>query len=515
MSVPAAQDIVFGPFTLRMSDRRLTRDGMPLMVGSRALEVLAALAGSAGETVDKNVLFERAWPGLTVGENNLQVQISALRRALGDGWIVTIPGRGYRLMAGAETARADLPPPLTPPVALPDRPSIAVLPFINLSGDPAQEYFSDGVADDIITELSRDRALFVIARNSSFSFRGRSLDVKQIGQELGVHYLVEGSVRRSDNRIRLAVQLVDAISGGHIWAERFDRAVEDVFVVQDEIAASIAAAIRPAVGVAEQRRALRKPPDSLSAWEEYQRGLWHLAKNTPEDTALARVHFQSAASIDPGLTSAFVGLVVTQVSDVFFHALRPAVEAGALMEAAARQAVEADPTDADAVTSLAWAFLIGGNPRACLTHAERALSLNRNSALGHCLKGAALAYLGHGSEGRAEMLLSLRLNPRDATSPYVLSVIANSYYFDRDYAACAETARRSLELFPTFHPPRRILAAALAQLGQSVEAAAILRDLKARAPKLIDIVIRERLPFFRPEDHEHMLQGLRAAGWQD
>ena len=514
MPATAAQDIVFGPFTLRMSDRRLMRDGSPIAIGSRALEILALLARAVGETVGKDALLEQAWPSVTVEENNLQVQISALRRALGDGWIITVPGRGYRLMVGADTSKAALPHAPLPSMALPDRPSIAVLPFVNLSGDPAQEFFSDGVADDIITELSRDRALFVIARNSSFSFRGRTVDVKQIGRELGVHYLVEGSVRRSDNRLRLTAQLIDATSGGHIWAERFDRAVEDVFIVQDEISASIVTAIRPAMGVAEQRRALRKPPDSLSAWEEYQRGLWHLAKNTPEDTAVARTHFQTATSIDPGLTCAFVGLVVTQVSDVFFHALRSATEAAVLMEDAARRAVAADPTDADAVTSLAWAFLIGGNAPAALTHAERALSINRNSALGHCLKGAALAYLGHGPAGRTEMLLSLRLNPCDATSPYVLSVIANSYYFDGDYAMCAETARRSLELFPTFHPPRRILAAALAQLGHPEEAAAILRDLEARAPRLVDIVVRERLPFFRPEDHEHMLRGLRAAGWQ-
>jgi TolB-like protein len=167
---------------------------------------------------------------------------------------------------------------------LPDKPSIAVLPFENLSADPEQEYFSNGVAEDIITELSRSRSLFVIARNSSFTYRGRSVDVRQMARELGVRYVLEGSVRRSGSRVRVAAQLIDAETGNHIWAERYDRGLEDVFAVQDEITAAVVIAILPAVADVELRRALRKPPESLGAWEAYQRGLWHTAKHTLADT---------------------------------------------------------------------------------------------------------------------------------------------------------------------------------------------------------------------------------------
>ena len=215
-------------------------------------------------------------------------------------------GAGVLMIAGDIAWRRTRPhvqPAMTLDAAealpLPDRPSIAVLPFANLSGDPEQEYFSDGVADDIITELSRDRALFVIARNSSFTYRGRSIDVKQVGRELGVRYVVEGSVRRDGGRVRVTAQLIDATTGSHVWAERYDRALEHVFEVQDEIAEAVARAIRPAVGNAEQQRVMRKPPGNLTAWEAYHRGVWHLANHTEAEYEQARKLFQQAADIDP------------------------------------------------------------------------------------------------------------------------------------------------------------------------------------------------------------------------
>jgi DNA-binding winged helix-turn-helix (wHTH) protein len=192
------QDFEFGPFRLDTRTRSLTRDGGPVSVGGRALDVLAVLASAAGQTVGKDTLLDRAWPGLTVDENNLQVQISALRKTLGEGWIVTVPGRGYRLTVPSEGAGrpAGNPQMMSEGPALPERPSIAVLAFTNMSRDADQEYFSDGIADDIITDLSRNRSLFVIARTSSFTYKGRSVDVKIIGRELGVRYVVEGMPRR-------------------------------------------------------------------------------------------------------------------------------------------------------------------------------------------------------------------------------------------------------------------------------------------------------------------------------
>ena len=216
MPPPVQQDIVLGPFRLDRLGRSLTRDGAPVPVGGRALDVLAILAAAAGETISKDMLLDQVWPGLAVEENNLHVQISTLRRLLGDGWIVTVPSRGYRLIVPATdppvTDEKGEASPRALPVKLPDIPSIAVLPFANMSANPQQEYFSDGVADDIITELSRNRFLFVVARNSSFSYKGRAIGVKQIARELGVRYLLEGSVRESGRRVRVNAQLIDAAS---------------------------------------------------------------------------------------------------------------------------------------------------------------------------------------------------------------------------------------------------------------------------------------------------------------
>ncbi len=193
---------------------------------------------------------------------------------------------------------------------LPDRPSIAVLAFTNMSGDQEQEYFSDGIADDIITELSRVRWLFVIARNSSFVYKGNAIDVKRIGRELGVRYVLEGSVRRGGQRVRVNAQLIDAETGSHVWADRYDRDLTDVFAVQDGITLAVTGAIRPAVANAEQRRVLREPPTNLRAWESYQRGIWHLSRWRPEDLPQAREFFNRALELDPMLASAHTGLAI-------------------------------------------------------------------------------------------------------------------------------------------------------------------------------------------------------------
>jgi adenylate cyclase len=198
---------------------------------------------------------------------------------------------------------------------LPDKPSIAVLAFTNMSGDPQQEYFSDGIADDIITELSRSRSLFVIARNSSFTYRGRSVDIKQVSRELGVRYVLEGSVRRSGARVRVVAQLIDAETGSHIWAERYDRALEDVFAVQDEITTAVVTAIQPAVGDAEFRRVLRKPPDSLNAWEAYLRVQWHQGQSTAADNERAKEFFQRAIGLDATFAAPYAALAQAYLSD--------------------------------------------------------------------------------------------------------------------------------------------------------------------------------------------------------
>ena len=244
-----APNYAFGPFRLEAEAGILFRDGEPAMLGQRAVALLRALLSGAGAPVGKDALMEAAWPGLAVEESNLTVQIAALRRALqqapgGERWIETLPRRGYRYV-GPPAATGDAALPVRAPAVMPNRPSIAVLPFTNLSGDPTQAYFADGMVDDIVAGLSRIKWLFVIARSTMSAYKARATDAQQIGRDLGVRYLLEGSIRASSGRLRIAARLVDTESAGHVWAERYDRTLQDVFALQDEVALAVVGAIEP------------------------------------------------------------------------------------------------------------------------------------------------------------------------------------------------------------------------------------------------------------------------------
>ena len=441
---------------------------------------------------------------------------------------LVLVGAGCAVVAGdvawRRLARRDVPAgpaaPLLPPAAasgdppLPDRPSIAVLPFANLSADPDQEYFSDGVADDIITELSRARDLFVIARNSSFTYKGRAVDVRQVARELGVRYVLEGSLRRDGERIRVNAQLIDAGAGSHVWAERYDRDSQHVFAVQDEITEAVVGAIVPALEHAERRRVLRTPPRNLSAWEAYQRGMWHLGKLTPADSAAAREFFEQTLAIDPGFAPAQTGIASVYLDEALNYGLRPWGEAAALAEAASRKAIALDPEDAEAWAGLAFAVVAGGDRPRAVDAGKRALALNRNSSRACVATGIALVFSGVLEEGRALLRMALRLNPRDYLNKNALSVIAGSYYFSRDYGGCVSASREALARVPDYAPTRRFLVAALAQLDQRAEAEALLRETVVVSPEMLTHFVRNRPPFVRAEDQAHLLDGLRKAGWQ-
>jgi adenylate cyclase len=398
---------------------------------------------------------------------------------------------------------------------LPDRPSIAVLAFTNMSGDLDQEYFSDGIADDIITELSRCRWLFVIARNSSFTYKGSAVHVKQVARELGVRYILEGSVRRSGDRIRLTAQLIEAETDSHIWAERYDRNVNEVFVVQDEITTAVITAILPAVTDAEQRRVLREPPGSLSAWETYQRGIWHQSKGTVAENEEARLLFKRAIELDPGFAPPFVGLAMGYYMDFLYYGIRDSLSVAKLGEAEARIAVAIDPNYSEAHSALGWAFGFAGILSAQRVYIERALVLNRNSAQAHVLRGANLIWSGRKyAEGRDECLTSLRLDPHGPGAAGTLGNIAITYYMEGDYVAAVESARSCLTSYPFYAAVRRWLVAGLGQLGMQEEATAALDEFQTLAPDVFKAQVVNRPPHISPEHHEHMLAGLRKAGWQ-
>jgi adenylate cyclase len=511
------QDIVLGPFMLDRLGRRLIRDGVPVPLGGRALDVLAILAEAVGETIGKDSILNRVWPSLTVEENNLHVQISTLRRVLGDGWIVTVPGRGYRLLVPAtgppvtdEEDKARSPPLVR---ALPAIPSIAVLPFINMSDNPQQEYFSDGVADDIITELSRNRFLFVVARNSSFSYRGRTINVRQIARELGVRYLLAGSVRESRRRVRVNAQLIDAAAGNNLWAERYDRDRVDVFAVEDEIALAVRIAIEPAIAQAELRRALRKPPGSLDAWEAYQRGMWHLMNGNAEGNAHALDYFRQSIALDPMFATPHAMSGYIHMWDIAFGGVPDVPDQIQRAETAARRAIELDFDDPVAHAMLSWATCGSGQHDLAVRHAQRALAISPNEVSGLLSMGRALTFAGRAHEALDPLLNAVQRSPNDPLGSLLWSTLATCHYFRRDYDACAEISRRMLRDFPEFTLIHRWLAASLGHLG-SADAGEALREAITILPTSFDYFAQQRPPWFRPDDYCLYLEGLTKAGWK-
>jgi adenylate cyclase len=351
----------------------------------------------------------------------------------------------------------------------------------------------------------------VIARNSSFTYKGRAVDVKQVGRELGVRYVLEGSLRKSGNRIRVTGQLVEAETGKHVWAERYDRDLADIFVVQDEISEAVTIAIAPAIADAERQRAMRKPPDSLDAWATYQRGLWHMSKATAADNALAQKFFQQAMDLDPNFSTAYVGLAWAQAQASDFGT-RDLPETLSTVEALARRAVALDGADAEAHTMLCSALRRRGDYEGALAEAERALATAPNLSLAHLTLGSTLIHSGRPKDGLAAIERSIRLDPRTRHSAGHMNQLAMGSYLCRDYEAAIAAAKRAIREHPEFPNTYRWLAAALGQVGRIEEAKEALEKAIAVAPAGFEMYVRQRVPWHRPEDYAHMLEGLRKAG---
>jgi len=420
------------------------------------------------------------------------------------------PVRVYRVAARR------VAPPSAPPAALPlpDKPSVAVLPFTNMSGDPEQEFFADGIAEDVITALSRYPSLFVIARNSCFTYKGRVVDVKQIGRELGVRYVLEGGLRKAGNRIRVTAQLVEAETGKHVWAERYDRELADIFAVQDEIAEAVTVSVAPAIAHAERQRAVRKPPHNLDAWAAYQRGLWHLSHVTAGENALAEKFFRQSIELDPAFAGGHTGLAYALANAGNTFQQMDFNEAMGAAEASARRAVALDAADAEAHAVLSGTLAGRGDVAGALIEAEHARSLSPNLASAHGALSMLLIYSGRAREGIAAHQTCARLDPRDPRLGWRLHRVALGHYFIGEYAAARDAAELAISAYPEFPTPYRILAAALGQLGESDEAKRALDRASSLRPAAFEWFVRQRPPGFRPDDYEHVLEGLRKAGWQ-
>ena len=310
-----------------------------------------------------------------------------------------------------------------------------MLPFENLSGDPEQEYFADGMVDEITTALSRIRWLFVIARNSSFIYKGHAVDVKQAGRELGVRYVLEGSVRKGGNRIRITGQLIDALTGAHLWAERYDRELSDIFNVQDEIAASVAAVIEPALAAAEQKRVLRKPPERLDAWEAYQRGLWHFNKYRSEENKTALGFFRQAIALDPNFAPGHYGYALALQWEIWHFSTRPFLEVQGAAREEAQIAVSLDGKDAMAHAVLAHMMMWGGEWEAAIAEARSAVALNPNSAFVISMLGCVLGFGGYREEAFERLQQATRASPHDPLIWLWLIWRGILQFFSRDFIA--------------------------------------------------------------------------------
>jgi TolB-like protein/Tfp pilus assembly protein PilF len=511
-----------GPFRIDAELESLMRGGEPTVLGRRAVAVLRVLLERAGEPVSKEALIEAAWPGVAVEENNLTVQISALRRVLcedanGASWIETLPRRGYRyvgpfipIVNGPGRAAQETPAP-------PEKPALAVLPFSSPGASLKHAHFADGMVEDIITALSRFRSLFVIARNSSFVYKGRSVDIKQVGRELGVRYVVEGSVRKTADKLRVAVQLIDADSGYQLWSERYDRKLAHVFAVQDEIARAVVSILPGRLEDAGRDIAIRKQTSNMTAYDLVLLGNEQWRRLNRKALAEARERFRAAAALDPSYARAHANIAWTIVCEAFLEA-----PTGKTLDDALREietALDIDDDDAWFHGVFAQVLFLRNEDDRAEGHFNRALALNPNDADVAAIFANILVYWGRWREALVWIETAKRLNPFSPNLYHWYHALA--LYAGRRYQDAIETLKLARSLHCWSHG---LLAACHAQVGMRDEARSELnRFVKARLLELhqngepvpandLDLARNRAAKYRKAGDRKHFLDGLRKAG---
>jgi TolB-like protein/Flp pilus assembly protein TadD len=397
-------------------------------------------------------------------------------------------------------------------LSLPHKPSIAVLPFASISPDAQHKFFADGVVEDIITALSRVRALFVIARNSSFAYEGRSVDVKQIGRELGVRYVLEGSVRRVENRVRITAQLIDAGDGVHLWAEKYDRNLTDLFALQDEITREIVGVVAPQLLDAEMQRARRKDVQSLDAWEAAVRAQWHLSRLTRHDNAEALRLAMQSAERDPGHTSGLNIAAFAHLYDAIYSWSASAGQSFVAANGLARKAVTLDSRDEVAQTALGATELFLGRQDSAMLWLRGAVALNPSFAWAHGNLGLGLIFSGQAEEALPSLKEALRLSPVDRFNFLWLYLLAfGSFLLDRNDQAL-DLVDRALAENPDLPGAYRLRAACLARFGRIDEARSSIAEFLRLAPNATLGHLRAQLPLRKDADYERYAEALRQAG---
>jgi TolB-like protein/cytochrome c-type biogenesis protein CcmH/NrfG len=503
---------LFGDHTLDTDRRELRRRLQPIEVEPQVFDVLIYLLDHRDRVVSKDDLIASVWGGRIVSDSTLTSRINAARKAIGDSGrhqklIRTVARKGFRFVG---TVRAQSEPsegayagegrPEQPVdtlrLALPDRPAIAVLPFVNLSGDPEQEYFSDGISEDIITALYKLRWFFVIARNSSFIYKDKSVHIKQIGDELGVGYVVEGSVRKFGDRVRITAQLNDVATGSHIWAERYDRSLADVFAVQDEITEAIVAAIEPQLYAAENFRARRKPPDNMDAWDLVMRALSHYWRVTRQDYMVAQALLEKAISIDPNYGQA-LGVLATSYMFPAHMGWMDMATAMIIAERSALAAIRSDSEDPWAHNALGHVYLFARRFDDSLAEFELALRLNPNFSLAQGFYGLLLSYCGRWEDAILAARRALRLSPRDPFSGVYTGIAAYAHFVGRSYGEAMQLARDALRARADFVGAHRVLVAAAGMAGHTEIAIAALQELRRAQPNVSLAWIASQMPINR------------------
>ena len=517
----------FEDYVIDPGRRELTRGAEPIAIGPQVFDLLLHLVRNREHVVSKDELLDAVWAGRIVSESTLTSHINAARKAVGDSGqnqrlLRTIARKGFRFVGevseiasrSAALSESDAPgKTIAEAPALPDRPSIAALPFLNLSGDIEQEYFTDGVVEDIITALSRNRWLFVIARNSSFTYKGRAVDVKQVGRELGVRYVLEGSVRKAAHKVRITGQLIDATTGAHLWAERFESALDDIFELQDQVTEAVVGAIAPQLERAEIERAKRKTTKSLDAYDYYLRGMAHLHLGSRESIDAALGQFNHALMRDPSFASAYAMAAWCY----FWRKVngwmtdRP----GEIAEGArlARRAVDLGRDDAVALTR-------GGHALAHLTDdvaggialLGRALVLNPNLASAWFLAGFLRIWSGEPDAAIEHFAHAMRLSPLDPELYRMQAGLAAAHLFAGRFDVASSWAEKAFRELPSFLMVVSVIAASHALAGRLDDAQRAMKHLRELDPTLRVSNLADWLPIGRPEDLAIFADGLRKAG---
>lgn len=492
-------------------DLRELRQGTKLVaVEPQVFDVLEYLIRHRDRVVGKDDLIAGVWSGRIVSESTLSSRITAARQALGDTGekqrlIKTIPRKGFRFVGGVTDAEA--------PPALPAKPSIAILPFANLSDDPDQEYFVDGVVEEIITALSQLRWLFVIARSSSFTYKGRTVDVKEVGRQLGVRYVIEGSVRKAGNRVRISAQLIEAASGSHLWADRFDGGLEDIFDLQNQVAESVVGAIGPRLEEAEIERAKRKPTDSLDAYDFYLRATAHFHRMTRADMQEALGLFHKAIELDPGFASAY-GMaaycyVWRKTNGWVDDRARDVAEA----ERLSRLAAEFGQNDAVGLGTggIALGHVVGDldGGAAMIDHA---CALNPNLATLWLLSGWVRSYRSESDIAIEHLTRAMRLSPFDPQAFVTHLIVGWAHFIAGRYEEAALWSERSLREQPNFAGSARVAAASNAYLGHMERAHAAMARLRQIDPTLRVSNLEHVSPLRDRDDLARYAEGLQRAG---